>query len=101
VRKEREKLLPPPEFDHEYTGKIQIIRTDEAGVRAGCRIESVNGGRLACASHITAAGVCVIYMLDDKGLQIYGWDSDIDIIVRHERGHCNGWRHDPPASEVK
>jgi hypothetical protein len=52
------------------------------------------GGQLGhgCARRLLGGATCIIYILNDNGLQAIRWDYEI--VLRHERGYCNGWHHD-------
>ena len=41
---------------------------------------------------------CDVYIINDDLLRAYG--STFDITFRHERGHCNGWRHGIPEATL-
>jgi hypothetical protein len=91
---ERLRLVPPQEYDHEYTGTLRIIRTTQTGVWMACqdKFKSVDQA-IGCAdAKLTEPRACVIWIVNDSVLEKLGWDYDI--VFRHERGHCNGWRHD-------
>ena len=86
-------ILPPLEFDHEYKGELKIVRGTQDDLRAACpNMFRPENNAIGCAPR-PLGGVCTIYILDDKGLQSIGWDYEI--VVRHERAHCNGWNHGP------
>jgi len=84
--------LPPEEFDHEFKGELRIVRGTQQQLRAACP-NSFNPGwnAMGCTRHIY--DICTIYILNDAGLQAINWDYEI--VLRHERAHCNGWKHDP------
>src|SRR5262249_23480455 len=87
--------LPPGEFDHEYKGELKIVRGTQQELHAACPNSFLPGNNaLGCAKQ-ALPGVCVIYMLNDAGLQALNWD--VEIVFRHERAHCNGWRHEPKS----
>jgi hypothetical protein len=79
--------LPPAEFDHPYPGKVKIefVKSLE-DVKAAC------GGRpnVSACQHGDRPG-CEITMLDHDVARALGHDPDK--ILRHEVGHCNGWKH--------
>jgi hypothetical protein len=79
--------LPPAEFDHPYPGPVKINF-----------VKSVKEIEMACPSgnHPRACAYpsqseCRIVMLDHDALRAEGHDPDF--ILRHETGHCNGWKH--------
>jgi hypothetical protein len=81
--------LPPAQFDHPYTGKLTILKPDDyALIRVVC---SDAADPIACAfrTYDTTTGetlACVI-MLGPAA-------QNDERALRHEIGHCNGWRHD-------
>ena len=85
--------LPPPEFDHEYKGEMKIIRGTQSDFRAACPTSFKAGNHaIGCMKMHLEGMPCVVYILNDAGLQMIGWDYDI--VFRHERAHCAGWHHD-------
>jgi len=52
-------------------------------------------GVLGCAM-IYSFG-CMVFILNDSILQAKG--LEYDIVYRHERAHCNGWRHEDWTAE--
>jgi hypothetical protein len=84
--------LPPEEFDHEYKGELKVVRGTQQQLRAYCP-GSFNPGwnAIGCAKPDFGGATCIIYILNDQGLQAIGWD--LEIVLRHERAHCNGWSH--------
>jgi hypothetical protein len=88
-------LLPPVEYDKPYTGELWITRlSSEEEIQNLCK-----EGKRACANTKNlppgqVAPKCHIYMLTDKQLRAKGIGGAA-ISLRHELGHCNGWRgHD-------
>jgi hypothetical protein len=79
--------LPPEEFDHPYTGQLDIVKDDDpAVIRRLC-----NGlTPVACAYHWS--GRCIIYILTPL--------ADNETILRHEIGHCNGWPANHPGERL-
>jgi hypothetical protein len=92
VRRQYADGLPPIEYDKPYTGELTIVRlTNEAEVLAIC---TVGKSKRACAKVIDGPpSRCVIIMLTDEKLKIYG-DNHPALVMRHELGHCNGWDGD-------
>jgi hypothetical protein len=89
----RDRGLPPPEFDHPYDGPLEIVitRADIPDIAAACPTIKVPpwSAMLGC-SRITPTR-CEVYIAHDDLLQAYR--TTYDVTWRHERGHCNGWRH--------
>lgn len=88
----RNPIWPPEEYDYPYKGRVIVTRMDTpAEIRAMCpNAAPKNRELLGCAS-FPMPGVCLVYMLPDKALMMYGVDPDD--VYRHEIGHCNGWTH--------
>jgi hypothetical protein len=84
--------LPPPEFDREYDGILKIVRGTQQELRAACPNSFRPGNAIGCA-HVPREGLpCVIYILNDSGLQSV--NMDYEVVFRHERAHCLNWKHD-------
>jgi len=84
--------LPPPEYDREYKGELKVVRGTQQELRAYCPGWFYpNYNAIGCTKLALGGQVCTIYILNDQGLQAIGWD--FEIVVRHERAHCNGWVH--------
>src|SRR5262245_52764369 len=79
--------LPPEEYEHEFKGELKVIRGTQQELRAYCPgAFHVGMNAVGCAKHIFDV-ICTIYILNDLGLQSIGYD--LEIVFRHERGHCN------------
>lgn len=82
-------ILPPPEYDRTYTGKLSLItaKTEEE-VRTLCPSSVFKVGyALGCSSH--NAVECRIVLAAEHIITSYGWTYET--VLRHELGHCNGW----------
>jgi hypothetical protein len=90
-------VLPPPEYDHPYTGKLTIERTSsQSELRQTCPY-SPFPFLLGCARR-TAEGGCYILMADDEFIAKFGYTTEQ--VFRHERAHCLGWpAHHPGARQ--
>jgi hypothetical protein len=90
----RNPHLPPKEFDKPYIGMgaLVIMRQtpDEIAKLCPNAERRPNTILLGCARG--SRDNCTIYIADDETLKKY--NEDYEIVYRHERGHCNGWRHD-------
>jgi hypothetical protein len=85
--------IPPPEFDKPYEGRLiqQIVDTDEELARyCGPIVPGYN--RYGCAYVLPKWNLCVIYMLPGDILHARG--VSLSEVLRHELGHCNGWKHE-------
>ena len=86
--------LPPEEFDHEYKGELKINRGTQTQMRAACPNTFKPGAHaIGCALRSLGGAACVIWIADDNFLQAIAFD--VEIVLRHERAHCNGWKHPP------
>jgi hypothetical protein len=87
----QKRILPPPEYDHDYDGELTILRTLEPVVYRACRTV-IKPGRspLGCSQRM-APRKCTIWIVTDEELRQRGWDYNM--VLRHELGHCNGWVH--------
>jgi hypothetical protein len=85
--------LPPAEFDHEYKGKLTVLKEDNyVFIRYVCKdtanpvacsfrtYDSVSGETLSCLIMLGPAT----------------WNDER--ALRHEIGHCNGWPGDHPGA---
>ena len=85
-------VLPPAEYDHDYDGDLTIRMVESlAELHAYCKLDAPQ--MLACS--VRNARSCLIVMVDDVIMRKRGWNTGL--ILRHERGHCNGWPGDHPG----
>jgi len=82
--------LPPVEFDHEYNGGLKIIRGTQQQLREAC-VNAFTPGSYAIGCALRYPASCIIYIVNDSVLQSLNWDYEI--VLRHERAHCNGSQH--------
>jgi hypothetical protein len=79
-------VLPPPQYDKPYDGRIIIIHTKSAEeMRQWCGAFS----SVACARFTLrpdVAKTCIIVLATNAEDA-----APIEVITRHERAHCNGW----------
>jgi hypothetical protein len=82
-------ILPPEQYDHDYDGDltIKIVDTIEE-LRALCKLDAPQ--LVACSTHNSQS--CLIVMVKDELMRQRGWTTGL--LLRHERGHCNGWGAD-------
>jgi hypothetical protein len=75
---------PPEEYDHPYEGKLLISRENEQEtMRLVC---SRTSGRPVVACAMNWGGECVIKLARERDMTV-----SLDVVLRHEIGHCNGW----------
>jgi len=93
-------VLPPVEYDYEFTGQIEVFRVDEEGLKSECRIGLPGGANThtACA-HRYGTRYCAMIIAYDDILNRYR--ISYDATFRHERAHCNGWHHADESFGVK
>jgi hypothetical protein len=84
-------ILPPPEYDKPFTGKLTEIRVPPETMRAICP-KTIFPLTLACAYPTRDQSECLIIMLSDELIKAAGWTPEI--VRRHEVGHCNGFPAD-------
>lgn len=78
--------LPPARYDHKPTVSMQVIEGTKAEIQRVCRMASkYEGGREILSCALPSETRCIIIW--PKG-QPHSGD-----LWRHERAHCNGWRH--------
>jgi hypothetical protein len=82
--------IPPDEYDHPYKGKVTVqVFSDQKLLRAQCP-PSPFAYPLGCAR--AAMDVCYIALADVELLEKLKFPAEI--VIRHERAHCNGWPPD-------
>jgi hypothetical protein len=74
---------PPDMFDHPYSGDLYVIDN-----------LSLTDLHMKCQSHTLGCADrrdrwCLVYIARETDLFVYG--VTINLIMRHEIGHCNGW----------
>ena len=88
--------LPPAEFDHEYTGKLTVLREDNyVFIRYVCK-ETVNPVACSYRTYDSVTGEtlsCLILL----GPAAHGDPK----VMRHELGHCAGWPNDHPGARYE
>jgi hypothetical protein len=112
------KNLPPLKYDHSFNGRLKVVELRTVDdVRSACRLiwshlpnaditKVIPTGSVACAVvppilKPEYVGIdCLIYRPPDLAI----WESGLtpNILMRHEIGHCNGWRnHEGIRGEVE
>jgi hypothetical protein len=81
--------LPPAKYDHEYTGKLTVLKEENyLFIRHVCN-DTKNPIACSFRTFDTATGEtlsCLILL----GPKVH----DDERALRHEMGHCNGWSGD-------
>jgi hypothetical protein len=83
-------ILPPAEFDRPYDGELIITRPHWQEVSRLCGKTHAIGCTHGRETHLPYR--CYVAIAPDD--ELMGWDYAY--VLRHEIGHCNGWRHDAP-----
>ncbi len=79
-------LAPPAHFDHPPRVPMQVIEGTQAEIQRVCRrLSGYAGGHHILACAIPSRTRCIIIW--PKGRAREG------VLWRHERAHCNNWRH--------
>jgi hypothetical protein len=83
--------LPPVEYDHPYKGKLTTETVTLEQLRSRCwnAIQT----SLGCAYQ--SANSCHILLVDEEKIKAAGWT--VELMLRHERAHCNGWPQAHPG----
>ena len=84
-------IVPPPEYDRAYKGHLIISRIDstpEVG-----RLCGQTDPMISCSQ--PRDNECDIIMATDDVIRTLGYS--VDIVLRHEIAHCNGWPKDHPG----
>jgi hypothetical protein len=88
------QLMPPHEYDHPYTGANleMVMARDQAQVRELCprAVFSDYIGALACSMRLDANNCRII--ISPAAIKARG--LPLDVVLRHETAHCNGWPAD-------
>lgn len=90
----QERVLPPAQYDHDYDGELIIRHMSEREIYEQCRTAARDGyGKpFACSrAFLGEPKRCFVYMMIESDLAKLGWNYNI--VMRHELGHCNGWKH--------
>jgi hypothetical protein len=83
--------LPPVEYDRPYNGKLTVERVTPEELRAQCA--SAVQSSLGCS--FPRANSCRIILVDEALIRAVGWT--VELMLRHERAHCNGWPQSHPG----
>ena len=81
--------LPPVEFDHQYAGKLTVLKEDNyVFIRHVCA-DTPNAIACSFRTYDSASGetISCLIML---GPMVH----DDERVMRHEMAHCNGWPND-------
>ena len=85
------QMVPPPEYDRAYKGHLIISRVDSTN-EVG-RLCGQTGPMISCSQ--LRDNECDIIVATDDIIRDLGYP--VDIVLRHEIAHCNGWPKDHPG----
>lgn len=80
-------LLPPPQFDRAYLGKMFVVDMPIADVHAYCCGKPGAPRIFACA--VPHGKLCLIVLPNVEAGVVS--KQQRERLRRHEEGHCNGW----------
>ncbi len=88
---------PPARYDHKFDGKQTILRMPQTEVMEACRRLFEDAGleievsptQKGCAVFKGSDGTIIVIDRPYKGVTP-------EAVIRHERGHLNGWPSDHP-----
>lgn len=83
--------LPPVVYDQPYKGRLTTEIVTPEQLRTRCYNATLRS--LGCA--FPGSNNCHIIMLDEARINAAGWT--VELMLRHERAHCNGWTQDHPG----
>jgi hypothetical protein len=90
------RVIPPERYDHEFAG--EVIHTEmpnEAKLRKICEgFGSVFTQSKALGCAFAYRGKCFIFTVPYIDM-LYS-NTGVEMIMRHERAHCNGWAPNHP-----
>jgi hypothetical protein len=88
-----QRILPPEQYDHPYTGEIFLTRKDSTDdVRRLCKLPtSMGAGLLVPLQQLVLDHHSLPMMLEAAGFTQ-------EVVMRHETAHCNGWPKDHPGT---
>jgi hypothetical protein len=75
--------LPPPRYDRQYGGVVEIYWAGGQNIRQYCPEHGV-----ACVKHRSPEHCLIVFNVR--------WMHYYSAIMRHELAHCNGWPSDHP-----
>ena len=81
--------LPPVEFDHQYVGKLTVLKEDNyVFIRHVCA-DTPNAIACSFRTYDSASGETISCLIM---LGPMAWSDER--VMQHEVGHCNGWTND-------
>jgi hypothetical protein len=81
--------LPPAEYDKPFNGELEIQRfATSEDIQRVCKGEGVG---IACSARAVDGTKCWIFVVANNVIEKR--EYSLATILRHELGHCNGWKH--------
>jgi hypothetical protein len=90
-------ILPPPEYDHPFAGKLVIIRALGAGDTIWMCPKPALGMTMTLCTLPLGPSACVIFQMPEVEKETIKLGWTLNILMRHEIAHCNGWPADHPG----
>jgi hypothetical protein len=86
--------------NHAQVAHCEVGRLEEAIVtREELRFHCPNTlNPIGCAKIGYGGALCWIFLAPDEDIGAHGLTTEL--VLRHEIGHCNGWRHDHPGARA-
>jgi hypothetical protein len=92
----RWETLPPLKYDHPYLGRLLVIVGGNQ-IETGFACHQVRMPPILACTLPKYPGAClIIHALEDSIIET---GTTLNIVLRHEIGHCNGWPEDHGYSE--
>lgn len=97
-KRQRSQLVPPPQYDRPFRGKLIEIPVHPKRVSKECSMR-MRDKRLANIFRRGGFSGCAILSEDGRTCTIvipnqHTFRYSPQAVRRHEIGHCNGWIHD-------
>lgn len=81
--------LPPAIYDHAFPGQVNVHHLPPREIQVYCGNELAG----ACTPTQSATGTCIVYVAMGSAFI----PDLVQLMIRHETGHCNGWPADHPS----
>jgi hypothetical protein len=82
-------LVPPAQYDRPYPGKITVTRAEHSQMHKLCAGASPVMPTILYGCAKGNAEHCTIVIVSDDVLDRFNISAEM--LLRHERAHCNGW----------
>jgi hypothetical protein len=84
--------LPPEEYDHPYPGRLTVIVTNTLEETRNLCLTAHVPDLISCAVISDLPRSCTI--IHPSASELEKHHSTVNVTMRHEIGHCNGWPGD-------